>query len=689
MFRSRANEKDKGGDGGMNREVSVPLVKTPDGKEFDPKAVQAQESKRRKRRIMKIAVYFMFGVISIGVFAIWLFHKDTVESLRFGSNFILTVKLRSLEIKNNEGDGVLYGDMGRKLLATPYDHCWDDKYESYEANCLYWRKMARLRVEKNDNSSSVCYTLMWEGLQPSFSVEDCFYLQHYHWYGYLNNMTSPWPISGVSLRNEEYYVEYPKEQTENLAPIWFGEQGVAVFVDSSFPFTVSWNETDKRQFCIMSTLEQRDENVPADLLQYTVCQSSSLKDVYTASQNHRQQVDTDFGFKRTHKSFLLPKPIHALSAKENLPELLLQLQRNESQCSLIELYDDWEEEFGDLSVDPIMVDKVDNLIKTAAAHQCYPILPISTFFSYKSKHFEEGINRTFFVQDHLNLVTKMVQWRGQEGAVLDVSNPHAAEWFLGHIRRLIVQLEVRALKLFHLNVPPDSTYHDSNMTYLDYTRIFYRDLASLNISLVLELATGFIPVPVYTPVRMSFYGEPGSSCLNTSIPYSLVLGMSGYSLLIADADRMALQSTTEEMFIRWLQLAIFFPVLEIPSIPLLKEKKMQKFLREVLTLRDVQLLPYLTQVWEEQPELPIIRPLWWLAPQDPQAAVINDQFLIGDRLLVAPVLCEGSGQRQVYLPQGLWKRHGMKPVRGPQTVEVLTKSFNVIPYFWYQEDGEN
>ncbi|KAI8777543.1 myogenesis-regulating glycosidase isoform X2, partial [Biomphalaria glabrata] len=37
MFRSRANEKDRGAEAGVNREVSVPLVKTQDGKEFDPK----------------------------------------------------------------------------------------------------------------------------------------------------------------------------------------------------------------------------------------------------------------------------------------------------------------------------------------------------------------------------------------------------------------------------------------------------------------------------------------------------------------------------------------------------------------------------------------------------------------------------------------------------------------------------
>ena len=56
-------------------------------------AVQAQENKRRKRRIMKIAVYVMFGIIAMGVFAIWLFHKDAINSIRFGNHFIFSVKV--------------------------------------------------------------------------------------------------------------------------------------------------------------------------------------------------------------------------------------------------------------------------------------------------------------------------------------------------------------------------------------------------------------------------------------------------------------------------------------------------------------------------------------------------------------------------------------------------------------------
>ncbi|CAL1536094.1 unnamed protein product [Lymnaea stagnalis] len=690
MFRSRANDKDRTADAGVNREVSVPLVKTQDGKEFDPKAVQAQESKRRKRRIMKIAVYFMFGIIALGVFAIWLFHKDSVESLRFDSDFIITVKLRSLEVKNGEGDTVLYGEMGRFLEATPYDHCWDERYESFEDSCLYWKETAKLRVKRyNNGTSSSCYKVQWESLLTDKLAEDCFYLQRYHWYGYLTNVTPPWPISDVYIENMNYYTEYPEEQTENLVPVWFGQQGVAIFVDSSFPFVFSWNVSDKRQFCIRSKLSTQANNVPLTQLRYTICQSDSLKGVYSFTQQYRQDEDTDFAFKQKHKHLLLPKPIHALSARENLQDLLTQMARNESQCSLMELYDDWEKYYGALEIDPSISDQVQSMFLEASRLHCFPILPMSTFFSYKSQYFKEGVSKGYFVRDSQNLVTRMIKWRGNEGAALDVTNPSAEAWFLEHVRRLIKDMNVKALKLLHLSIPPDSKYYDYNMTHLDYTRKFYRDLGSLNISLVLELATGFIPLPVYTPVRMKFYGEPGSSCLNTSIPFSLMLGLSGFPLLIADADRMAVNSTTDDMFKRWVELAIFFPVLEIPSIPLLKNKTMQDFLHAALNLRDQLLLPYMTKLWRDEPDYPIIRPLWWVAPNDAHALTVNDQFMVGDDLLVAPILCEGTHERHVYLPKGTWESSANEIIPGPQTHNFNTR--NKIPFYWKRDkttDGQ-
>ena len=58
--------------------------------------------------------------------------------------------------------------------------------------------------------------------------------------------------------------------------------------------------------------------------------------------------------------------------------------------------------------------------------------------------------------------------------------------------------------------------------------------------------------------------------------------------------------------------------------------------------------------------LPLIRPLWSLAPNDEVALAIDDQFLIGDRILVAPVLHENQVERDVYLPDtsSSWYRGG-------------------------------
>ena len=44
--------------------------------------------------------------------------------------------------------------------------------------------------------------------------------------------------------------------------------------------------------------------------------------------------------------------------------------------------------------------------------------------------------------------------------------------------------------------------------------------------------------------------------------------------------------------------------------------------------------------------------MWWLDPQDATALAIDDQFLLGDEVLVAPVLEEGAVTRHVYLPSG-------------------------------------
>ena len=44
--------------------------------------------------------------------------------------------------------------------------------------------------------------------------------------------------------------------------------------------------------------------------------------------------------------------------------------------------------------------------------------------------------------------------------------------------------------------------------------------------------------------------------------------------------------------------------------------------------------------------------VWWLDPMDDEALTVEDEFLLGDSLLVAPVLEEGAIKRDIYLPRG-------------------------------------
>ncbi|MBR3304375.1 MAG: glycoside hydrolase family 31 protein [Christensenellaceae bacterium] len=73
--------------------------------------------------------------------------------------------------------------------------------------------------------------------------------------------------------------------------------------------------------------------------------------------------------------------------------------------------------------------------------------------------------------------------------------------------------------------------------------------------------------------------------------------------------------------------------------------------------RREDLRPYIRELMEEAHEkgLPLMRAMWYSFPSDPACAEIKDQYMFGDRYLVAPVMYPGMRSRDVYLPEGNWK----------------------------------
>lgn len=79
---------------------------------------------------------------------------------------------------------------------------------------------------------------------------------------------------------------------------------------------------------------------------------------------------------------------------------------------------------------------------------------------------------------------------------------------------------------------------------------------------------------------------------------------------------------------------------------------------------------------------PIIRPLWWIAVNDEAAHKIDSQFLIGDDLMVAPVLEPGKQERDIYLPAGRWKSYkGEHYDKGPMYLTDYPVDLDEIAFF--------
>ena len=147
--------------------------------------------------------------------------------------------------------------------------------------------------------------------------------------------------------------------------------------------------------------------------------------------------------------------------------------------------------------------------------------------------------------------------------------------------------------------------------------------------------------------------------LALSIPMLCNLSVSGVPFVGSDIGGFAGESSNE-LFTRWLQAAALTPFCrahaEIGTCdrePWSHGEQFEAINRASIELR-YQLLPYLYSLFyeHEQNGTPVMRPLWFDYPLDQRTYDIEDQFLVGSDLLVAPVLSEGAVNRSIYFPSG-------------------------------------
>ena len=155
------------------------------------------------------------------------------------------------------------------------------------------------------------------------------------------------------------------------------------------------------------------------------------------------------------------------------------------------------------------------------------------------------------------------------------------------------------------------------------------------------------------------------------------------------------QPEFRELLIRWFQWGCYCPVMRIhgdrkpvervyrrdgtEALPSGSDNEVWSFGEEACDIlsfylrRREELRPYVRQLMREAHEegTPLMRAMWYAFPEDPACADLKDQYMFGDRYLVAPVLAPGLRERQVYVPRGTWRNVDTGViVTGGQTVTV-------------------
>ncbi|XP_070828460.1 SITS-binding protein isoform X2 [Chaetodon trifascialis] len=563
------------------------------------------------------------------------------------------------------------GNVGNPDIEVPFvrNLCWLNKTEF----CYTWDSVAEVKIslEVNEETETECYSMTWAPVHCHVELKDCFSMTNVSWYGGASVRRQTWPINDQNATTQPFTVSDLKDNPSGfgsaLERYFLGSSGVAVLVSPDIPLQLGVDS--RQQFCLQTLPSM--ERLP---LQYTVCVAHDVK---AAHQEAVQQLSQHSRELPNMKALWLPfwKLLASVDSgpkvERELRTFSNRLRRHQLGEGVISLNEHSTTLLSDMDHDYL------NSRKRGMSKRLTRDLPLvkllnisitlSPFLGVDTTQFHTSLmdgTETYWLSlpsaPQGQLIPVMSQWRGKFCVKLNITNPGAVSWFLdrvgslqAHLGMEYVMLEGGEGNLFEEQAlrPPQVLSGDKYISLL-------ADLATrIGDSTIVTAGTRSSHKPLF--VRMTPLESDWSPMgLKGIIPSLLHHTLLGYNFLIPDAVGGSLSGdlvTDEELFIRWLEITAFLPVISFHTPPwVCGEDRVLNLTRTYIAKHQRDVVPLIEKYAEEwrMTGNPIYRPMWWLSPSDPMTFTIDDQFLIGDEVLVAPVVEKGAVQRDIYLPDG-------------------------------------
>ena len=283
----------------------------------------------------------------------------------------------------------------------------------------------------------------------------------------------------------------------------------------------------------------------------------------------------------------------------------------------------------------------------------------------------------------------IAEWWDGFSACIDFTNPAAKGWFVGVVNDLIalgvdgVKMDGGDRYIYDNDVDCFAKPHADG---LFLSEAYANTAAEFNFA-ELRGAAKTAGLPVFQRIGDRTHAwEDSLGGFDGIVKKSLLMGVFGYPFNAPDMVGGGLMadwgvSEDEELNVRYMQAATFMPAIQFSKTLWTYGERMKKEVEKGISLR-ARYRSLLEKAGKEclKTGKPIIQPLLWAIGEQP---AIWDEFLLADKLLVAPVLEKGQTERKVYLPSGVWTYMptGERFERADGGWVTVPAPIDVLPYF--------
>lgn len=317
-------------------------------------------------------------------------------------------------------------------------------------------------------------------------------------------------------------------------------------------------------------------------------------------------------------------------------------------------------------------------LKEQGFHTCLWQLP---YFTPKNKFFPELVERGLYVRNG----------RGElpyEDVVLDFTNPETVSWYQDKLGNLIKQ-GVGAIKVdFGEGAPLDAIYsngrsglYEHNLYPVRYNRAVAEITKKLHGENIIWARSAWAGSQRY-PLHWGGDAATTNTGFLGTVREGLSLGLSGFCFWSNDIGGFVTDSP-ENLYRRWLPYGFLTSHSRVhgapPTEPWLYGKEFTDYFRKCAEMK-YKLMPYVYAQAKKCTEtgLPMMRALLVEFPDDPGAWMIDDQYMFGESMLVAPMLEDGTS-RDVYLPgKDKWIDYQTGKVYTPGWNHVVTAELPIV-----------